>query len=100
MKASGPLRGVPATAAVSAWVAEVGGPTRLVEHGNLRRLLEVCLPGGRFLVEYDGRGFGYEQVSVNGALADLRLFGYSRHARALLQGLTDDDYIMAGRDQP
>ncbi|MCI0462617.1 MAG: hypothetical protein L0Z62_37175 [Gemmataceae bacterium] len=39
------------------------------ERGWLRRLLEVLTPEGAvFLVEYNGRGMGYESVSVNGEL--------------------------------
>jgi hypothetical protein len=39
---------------------------RLISRGWLRRVIEVPLPDGRHLVEYDGSGLGYEQVSVDG----------------------------------
>jgi hypothetical protein len=34
----------------------------------LRRLIEVPLADGCHLVEYDGRGLGFEQVSVDGSV--------------------------------
>lgn len=39
---------------------------RLVGRGWLRRAIEVALPGGPYLVEYNGRGMGYESVMVDG----------------------------------
>src|SRR5262249_25430763 len=40
-----------------------------IESSWLRRVLEVHTDEGWFLVEYNGRGFGYESVYVNGELA-------------------------------
>jgi ClpA/ClpB-like protein len=49
---------------------ERGGPpfisARLVRRGWLRRAVEVSLPDGPHLVEYDGKGIGYECVSADG----------------------------------
>jgi Clp amino terminal domain, pathogenicity island component len=49
---------------------EGGGPpfisARLVRRGWLRRAVEVSLPDGPHLVEYDGKGIGYECVSADG----------------------------------
>jgi hypothetical protein len=39
----------------------------LVRREWLLRTLKVELPGGIHLVEYDGAGLGYEQVSVDGS---------------------------------
>jgi hypothetical protein len=41
---------------------------KLVRRGWLLRGIEVTLSDGRHLVEYDGRGAGYEQVSVDGGV--------------------------------
>lgn len=41
---------------------------RLTRSGWLHRAIEVTLPDGRHVVEYDGRGIGFEQVSVDGAV--------------------------------
>jgi hypothetical protein len=38
----------------------------LLKSGWVKRVLEVTTPEGAFLVEYNGRGMGYETVSVNG----------------------------------
>lgn len=37
---------------------------RLIRRGWLLRCIEVSMPDGIHFVEYSGRGFGYEQVSV------------------------------------
>jgi hypothetical protein len=39
---------------------------RLIRSGWLLRGIEVAMPDGIHFVEYDGRGFGYEQVTVDG----------------------------------
>jgi hypothetical protein len=41
---------------------------RLVHRGWLRRAIDVSLPDGPHVVEYDGTGFGFEQVTVDGAV--------------------------------
>ena len=41
---------------------------RLIRRGWLLRGIELWLSDGVHLVEYNGRGFGYEQVSVDGAV--------------------------------
>jgi hypothetical protein len=41
----------------------------LIRSSWLRRVLEVRTDDGWFLVEYNGRGLGYESVWVNGELA-------------------------------
>ena len=41
---------------------------RLIRRGWLLRGIEVSMPDGIHFVEYSGRGFGYEQVSVDGAV--------------------------------
>ena len=38
----------------------------LIGRGWLRRAIEIVLPDGAHVVEYDGTGFGYEQVLVDG----------------------------------
>ena len=47
---------------------------KLVRRGWLHRGIELTLPDGRHVVEYDGRGAGYEQVSVDGGV--IRLTGW------------------------
>jgi hypothetical protein len=42
--------------------------SRLIRTGWLRRAVEVTLPDGTHVVDYDGMGIGYEQVSVDGAV--------------------------------
>jgi hypothetical protein len=42
---------------------------RLRHRSWLRRVLEVSTPQGDYVVEYNGRGIGYETVYVNGAIA-------------------------------
>ena len=44
---------------------------KLVRRGWLQRGIELTLPDGRHVVEYDGRGVGYEQVSVDGGVIRL-----------------------------
>jgi hypothetical protein len=41
---------------------------KLIHRGWLRRTVEVSLPDGPHVVEYDGKGLGFEQVSVDGAV--------------------------------
>jgi hypothetical protein len=41
---------------------------RVVRHGWLLRGIEVSMSDGVHFIEYDGRGIGYEQVSVDGAV--------------------------------
>ena len=41
---------------------------RLVRRGWLLRGIEVSMSDGVHFVEYNGRGFGYEQVSVDGSV--------------------------------
>jgi hypothetical protein len=41
---------------------------RLIHRGWLLRGIELSLPDGVHVVEYNGRGFGYEQVSVDGGV--------------------------------
>jgi hypothetical protein len=41
---------------------------RLIRRGWLLRGIEVALSDGVHFVEYNGRGVGYEQVSVDGAV--------------------------------
>jgi hypothetical protein len=41
---------------------------RVVRRGWLLRGIEVSMSDGVHLVEYDGRGLGYEQVSVDGSI--------------------------------
>ena len=48
----------------------------LISWGWLLRQLEVELPEGRFIVTYNGRGFGYESVYVDEQVAE--------HATSLL----------------
>src|SRR4051794_38332309 len=38
----------------------------LIHRGWLVRGIEVSLPDGVHVIEYNGKGFGYEQVSVDG----------------------------------
>ena len=45
---------------------------RLDEKGWLYRALQVATPEGTYRVTYNGRGLGYESVSVNGELAASR----------------------------
>jgi hypothetical protein len=51
---------------------------KLIEKGWLYRKFEVLAPHGSFEVAYDGKGIGYEQVTVNGEIANRRqsLFWY------------------------
>jgi hypothetical protein len=72
-------------------VGQKGDPlisARLIRRGWLLRGIEVAMSDGLHYVEYDGRGFGYEQVSVDGAMIrknwywfvprfDFKLAGYS-----------------------
>lgn len=39
---------------------------RLIRRSRLRRAIEFNLPDGPHVVEYDGHGIGYEQVTVDG----------------------------------
>ncbi len=41
---------------------------KLIHRGWLRRAIEFSLPDGPHVVEYDGRGIGFEHVSVDGAV--------------------------------
>lgn len=41
---------------------------QLIRRGWLHRAIEVTLPDGLHVVEYDGRGLGYEQVSADGSV--------------------------------
>ena len=47
----------------------------LLETRWLYRRFEVVTPEGQFIVEYDGRGMGYESIRVNGIEA-VRLPSY------------------------
>jgi hypothetical protein len=40
--------------------------TRLIRRGWLYRCIEVDLPDGPHMVEYNGRGLGYEKVVIDG----------------------------------
>jgi hypothetical protein len=40
--------------------------TRLIRKGWLYRSIEVNLPDGPHVVEYNGRGLGYEKVVIDG----------------------------------
>ncbi len=48
----------------------------LVKRGWLRRTLEVEMSDGMHLVDYDGAGFGYEQVNVDGSIIRIPSFSW------------------------